>query len=273
MTDTIPIFPPGIDPRNWGDIVAPIIVKKLSGKEPTWVKWNKPSQKYRYVTVGSLLNIVRPNDILWGTGSKGKAKSLPRQLKITAVRGPKTREEVIKLGHNCPEVYGDPALLMPYIYKIIPNPKYDLGIIPHHVDYEKAVALANPLIKDNNISIINIKAGVEEVMKAVSRCKAIASSCLHGIILSEALNIPTCFVQFSDKVLGGTYKYDDYYLSTNRPPIKPLNWRNDINIQEALEYSVQIPKKQIDLKPLLKACPFNTHNILDPNSLLVRKLF
>ena len=61
-------------------------------------------------------------------------------LKVCSVRGPLTKEfltNVKKL--NVPEIYGDPALLLPKFYEpnIIDNLKDKIGIVPHKTNYDK----------------------------------------------------------------------------------------------------------------------------------------
>lgn len=87
------------------------------------------NRKKHLFTVGSGGLRSFQNATMWGTGImydglKGKwfAKywdANHRHLDIRAVRGPLTRQVYLKLGHNCPEVYGDPGILMPLIYHYI----------------------------------------------------------------------------------------------------------------------------------------------------------
>lgn len=92
--------------------------------------------------------------------SSSKFKIKPKQ--ICAVRGPLTRDLIIKQGIECPEIYGDPALLYPLFYKPTIKKKYRLGVIPHYVDQN------NPLLKIfkqyQDILIIDILAGINQVV-------------------------------------------------------------------------------------------------------------
>ena len=60
---------------------------------------------------------------------------------------------VLSKGIECPPIYGDPALLMPYItdYKR-KEPKYKYGLIPHYAD-ENEIQVEN--LKNNGVKIIN----------------------------------------------------------------------------------------------------------------------
>ena len=81
---------------------------------------------------------TKPNSIIWGTGCIDKGMIGEKPSKVYAVRGPLTREELLKKGIECPEVYGDPALLYPMIYNPKVEKKYKWGIIPHYIEFESA---------------------------------------------------------------------------------------------------------------------------------------
>ena len=55
---------------------------------------------------------------IWGSGMHD-VEDRPvscRNVRIHSVRGPLSRARWLELGVACPEVYGDPALLMPLLY-------------------------------------------------------------------------------------------------------------------------------------------------------------
>lgn len=74
-----------------------------------------------------------------------------RKLDVRAVRGPVTRAILMDYGYSVPEVYGDPAIIMPEIYKAVPlknRKKY--GLITHK-DY-----VLNEKYEENKIARLNI---------------------------------------------------------------------------------------------------------------------
>ena len=45
------------------------------------------------------------------------------------------------------------------------------------------------------------------------KCKSVLSSGLHALIISDSLGIPNMRMVVSDKIIGGDYKFRDYYSS------------------------------------------------------------
>lgn len=199
---------------NYGDILAPFLAEQLSGKKV--VKVSHPMQRWykwfikHYVTVGSIICAASTNSIVWGSGIIKQNENV-RAAKFVAVRGPRTRKRLLELGYTVPDVYGDPALLLP---KFIPNTvekKYALGIIPHYVDYDSIVAQ----FKDNSaVKVINLMTNdVVKTTQEIVECEQIISSSLHGVIVSHAYEIPALWVKFSNKLAGDNVKFYDYFES------------------------------------------------------------
>ena len=86
-------------------------------------------------------------------------------------------------------------------------------------------------------------------------CEKIASSSLHGIIVADAYNIPSLWVEFSDKVTGNGFKFLDYFLSVHRHDIKPLVINEHIPLEKIFEHFSDY-KIQMDLEKLLDSAPF-----------------
>jgi hypothetical protein len=88
--------------------------------------------------------------------------------------------------------------------------EFDVGIVPHYVDYEYVKE------KYQNYKIINvINSNPLEVAKEITKCRYIISSSLHGIIAAHAYNIPAAMVRFSNNLHGDGIKFVDYYESIN----------------------------------------------------------
>ena len=98
-------------------------------------------------------------------------------------------------------------------------PKHEVGIVPHYVDYKHVEPVAG-------VPIIDVRMNWQKTIDYITNCETIVSSCLHGIIIAEAYGIPAVWVKVTDKVIGGSFKFDDYYLSTGRKPVKPASLDN-----------------------------------------------
>ena len=249
--------------KNWGDALNPVLIRYLSGREPFLVQEYSEKLKHEplYTVVGSILHLpvlqnekVLRNTIIWGTGfinESGRLHGKPRQ--ICAVRGPLTRDNIIKTGIPCPEIYGDPALLYPEIYQPDTTKKWKLGIIPHYVDKENTHLKKFKNFPD--IKVIDIEAPINTVADQICSCTSVASSSLHGIIIADAYGVPTVYLKISDRVLGNGFKFRDYFASVGRSETEPLMVSEHTTIDDILD-RVSRHRIEIDLNALLDACPF-----------------
>ena len=87
------------------------------------------------------------------------------------------------------------------------------------------------------------------VINNICSCKCIISSSLHGLICSDAYNVPNVWLD-EYKLDEGTFKFEDYFLSQNR---------NIYKINSLLSFKEEFLYRdgnKINSKKLIKAFPF-----------------
>ncbi|WP_018773488.1 polysaccharide pyruvyl transferase family protein [Arthrobacter sp. 131MFCol6.1] len=216
-------------PGNLGDILNPYIVEKLTGIPPRLAPRGKGM-----LAIGSVIKFAHDGCDVWGTGTPRLGDVLNPNAKYHAVRGPLTRQLVLDSGGECPEVYGDPALLMPLLYNPEVKKKYRLGVI-RHVRHRGLGEIADG-VRDLNL----LRVGYEEIEKFIDElleCEMVVSTSLHGIILAHAYGIPARWAEFSDtalKIQGDGTKYIDYLRSVQLPDQTPLDLSQFSVLDESL---------------------------------------
>lgn len=251
----------GIWHRNWGDDLNYYFLRELTDRPIVTYHNFKLARWLRlknYFCIGTVLDnktrfsSCNENSIVWGTGCVGVLWNLPIPRKICAVRGPLTYRFLNKAKVNCPEVYGDPALLLPLVYKPrrdvqcsisassvqeVQKASYRLGIIPHIVD------LHHPVIEEirdkhaDEILIIDLAHYEKwtDVIDQICSCERILSSSLHGLIVSDAYQVPSCWIELSGKISGGYFKFVDYASSVDRDFSKPLRIETITNVTDIVD--------------------------------------
>lgn len=239
--------------KNWGDILTPFLIQRLSGKRA-----RRALRPGAHFVVGSILHRLRMESSVWGTGAispRHIPKPLPSGVTFHAVRGPKTRAILQAAGAEVPDIYGDPALLAPYLFQAEPCLKWDVGVIPH---YNDTPVLQVP--QSDSIQVINIEAGLNQVVQEVLSCACILSSSLHGLVLADAYGIPAAWLQVDEgaRLVGRKFKFVDYLLSTGREPITTTVRGDQVLDPDKAQW---LPKPDIDIQRLLDACPFKRPEI------------
>lgn len=204
--------------NNFGDAINPDLFYKITGIKAVYYK-----DAFRffapkvYLFIGSNLDGIRiKNSIICGAGFKSEQSKLNvKPTQIIAVRGPLTKKKLVENGVDCPDIFCDPGLLVSDFYpQTNVKKKFDIGIIPHYVDKELIEDLR---IEHNGLTytILDIESPRDEFLKSVNECHFIASSSLHGIITAHSYQIPAMWIKLSDKIIGGEFKFQDYYQSLN----------------------------------------------------------
>jgi pyruvyltransferase len=247
--------------QNFGDLITSYIFTKIHKNPPTRSD-DKNSLEPVIFGSGSMMNLCNEwdNVIVWGTGIIHSKDVFEKPTQILAVRGPLTHKRFLELGYDCPKIYGDIALLLPKFYRKPMIKKYEIGIIPHYVDYEFCKKQFSNL---DGVLVIDVCEDVEIVIDNIRKCERTISSSLHGIIVSHAYGIKSCWIKLSNFVYGDDVKFLDYYFSQDLTTVQnPIslealqssldNMDNLINLIEKYPN----PKFPIDTSELLETCPF-----------------
>lgn len=250
--------------ENYGDLLSKYLVEKISGREINWVhpkrqpwyKWNKTN----YLAIGSIIHHASKDSIVWGSGIIDKEQHIEK-ADFRAVRGPQTRKFLLDLGYDCPEVYGDPALLLPKHYHPETEKIYKLGVIPHYHDYKFA---SENYGNNPDILVIDLMTmDVKEVTRQILSCKKTISSSLHGLIVSHAYEIPSIWVEFSNKIFGDGIKYRDYLESVEVPYYQAELLDGEMTREEIENLFNKYPglpavgKVEQVCEGLMRVCPFS----------------
>ena len=236
---------------NWGDALSPVLVGLLSGKPVVHLEGIHHD---RYLVIGSILGGANEFAEVWGSGFIRESEQLlGRPRAVHAVRGPLSCALLLKQGVACPEIYGDPALLLPRFFNPQVARRYAVGIIPHYID--KGHLWLEKQRRDPQVLILDIESGIQEFVRAVKSCSVILSSSLHGLICADAYGVPSVWVQFSNNVVGGSFKFRDYRLSIGAEEPRELRIDEGTPLM-SLVAQANHQELRIDLRKLMLACPF-----------------
>lgn len=220
--------------KNFGDELSASVVEWVTGMNVKRVEEDAPG---KLLAVGSVLQMARDGDVVWGTGVhpgfyhryfirpdrwsrfRDNGRMVVPHIKALAVRGPITRDVIISSGQPCPELYGDPGLLIPLFYAPKVTTTHRVGVIPHFRGHSRYV--------ESPHFVIDVQRPWQQVVDDICSCDRVVSSSLHGVIIAEAYGIPAIWLR---ETWGeGFIKYNDYYTGTQRAP------RCAYSVEEALE--------------------------------------
>lgn len=178
---------------NFGDMLGPYIIERLTGQAVEWA----PPEGAEAFAIGSIAEAIPPGftGIVLGTGKMFAATGLDlRRARVIALRGPLTAEGSRA---SC-QLFADLGLLASDFAPQI-EPDIAVGHLPHYVDDRTFEGTLR----------IDVRRPVEEVIATAARCRQIVASSLHGLVLADALGIPSMWDPHP-AVLGDGFKFRDY---------------------------------------------------------------
>lgn len=219
---------------NFGDMLSPYIVEKLSGKKTAYKSYNIggintikrfikliltfdfkritsilfPWEK-NLLAIGSILSKGNRHSVVWGSGFISEDDSF-NGGRILAVRGKYTNEKLKRMGFQGTSIWGDPALLIPILINPVPNKINLIGIIPHWSEVDFFLNRYS-----NQYKIIDLRTReIEGTIAQITSCQYILSTSLHGLIVSHAYGIPALWIK-KQTLHDDDIKFKDYLSSVD----------------------------------------------------------
>lgn len=230
---------------NVGDYANHVLSRKISSVSSSYSSSNA-------FGIGSILQNLRylKNGVsvtLFGSGSISSEDIKTQKIYVypSIVRG-RLSHQLLAVSPNItlaltPVVFGDLGLVLPLSlnHPVSPPPTSSLirvGLVLHYCD-DRSVSdiFSDEVLSSSNVSIVTINplTHYSEFLRSLKVCDIVVSSSLHGLIFSDAFLIPNIWLSPPSSLIGGSFKFYDYYSAF---------FANDSEL-----YSVT-PKQTIDFK-------------------------
>ncbi len=241
--------------ENLGDLLAPVVTQWMLHRLGLDL-YREAAKPCHLMTIGSVLGLGVFDAVIWGSGVNSFAhvgrvttQKGYRKLDIRAVRGPVTAQVLRENGYTCPQIYGDPAILLPLIYPgRRPEKKKKYVVIDHYMKRKTT--------GDDRLSIRtgDYRTFLDKILEA----EVVYSSSLHGIILAESYGVPSVFLRqgMEEEML----KYYDWYFATGRYEV-----RSATSLAEAKETEpMKLPELEELRDGLLQSFPYDRGSARKP---------
>ena len=234
--------------ENLGDLLAPVVTQWMLHRLGLDLS-REASHPGHLMTVGSVLGLGIFDAVVWGSGvntfghvGRIALQKNYRKFDIRAVRGPLTARVLRENGYTCPQVYGDPAILLPMIYPgRRPEKRKKYVVIDHYLKK-----------KQTGEEGLSIRTGdYRTFLDKILEAEVVYSSSLHGIILAESYGVPAVFIRqgMEEEML----KYYDWYFSTGRYQVRSAASLSEAKQSEPME----LPELNDLREGLLQSFPYD----------------
>lgn len=199
---------------NFGDDINPFFFRELLSRPIHFSNYRES----HVLGIGSVLNRANDNSLIVGSGLLNRELDIQIDPeRVIAVRGERTAEV---LGFR-PAHLGDPGVLASLLFPRESQAQFRVGFIPHH---------AHPhafrgCIPSTDCLFIDPAWHPLRVIDAICRCEQILSQSMHGLIFADAYGIPNAWISPHESMIGGEFKFADYYSTTKTPkrPVDPID--------------------------------------------------
>lgn len=220
------------DIRNFGDLLTPTLLRHFGFTPIHTYPLNA-----EMISVGSILEHADESfaGTILGSGFifEHSRMELP-QAHVLSVRGALTRERLGSRHRNA--LLGDPGLLAPLLLSVRNPKRYTIGIIPQHVNLNPSYLHEITAKYRKFIKVINVINDPLTVVEAMAECEHILSASLHGLVVADALGIPSGWIA-EQSLLGGRFKFDDYYSALGVDNLNPSVLRGDETLSQLITYT------------------------------------
>lgn len=188
---------------NFGDVLTPLLFEKLCGIRLEWAE----REHADLIAIGSIADSIPRGyrGIVLGTGCFFDGYIDLGSATVLALRGAFTA----RLAGLHPPLLADLGLLAadlaPRVSRDVP-----VGTVRADGDPRPPIGL-----------VLDPMSDAEALIASAARCERIVSSSLHGLILADALGIPSMWDPYPPDV---TFKFRDY-ASAYGERIEPYRWR------------------------------------------------
>lgn len=247
------------DHINAGDLASPYLLSAISERPVRHLPMAQDADELHYMCVGSTIRHADARTIVWGTGVMSPHYKLrARPGKVIGVRGPIGSAVLASMGYGEFRAIGDGALSLPRFFSPTVDRKFDAGLVPHYKDLEHSFC---DRFQDEGGLIISPQQPLEAYLRMLLSCRVIASSSLHGLIFAHAYGLPAIWIELSNQVFGGGFKFHDHYAFMGVDSVDIPKWRFDQSIAQNLARANCPPVPEIS-----RAAPDMLRDILEANN-------
>ena len=257
--------------NNWGDDINKYFLEYATGKKLALIPCDQTLFNVKhYSLIGSIVSFYNLNQTtIYGSGIMTATDEIKgRPEKIISVRGPLTRNALIEKGIECPENYGDPALLLPMFYKPDIKQNNTVLIIPNRdtlMYYDYGNRIIDEMQNKYGCSLVNMFNYDKwtDIVDAIASSKFVMSESLHGLIVAETYGVPCLWVEFMDHARYYEYnsdwlfKFRDFYKSIGKFNMQITKLYNGYDFNELIKLKDSWQPGKIDFEKLLSLFPFD----------------